>query len=126
MRQIIVSIIIYFPIVFIYKVFGDPFNNYWINTYWFLVSIDFIFMFLGIRKVCSKLHLIHEHTIAIYKDVLLATSFYWGVMAVIRAYLYFNIERHSEVINSAGKITTGVVCIIIIFIYLSAKTWFRK
>jgi len=113
-------------LVFIYKAFGNPFDNYWINTYWFMVSINSILVFIGIRKACLQINLLHEETIKEYRDILLPVIAYWGVMAIIRVYLFFNIERHSEVINSAGKVTTGLVCIVIMFIYLTAKRWFKK
>lgn len=127
MKLLMRAIIIYFPIVFIYKLFGNPSNNYWINAYWFAVSIDYIFFFLGVKRVVNYMvSLYEEKTIKIYKDIALASATYWGIMAIIRLYLFFNIEMHYSVIESAGKITTGVICIVIIFIYLSAKQWYKK
>lgn len=120
------AIILYFPIVFIYKVFGDASNNYWINAYWLAVSIDSIIVFIGIRKSCLSLTLLHKETIKIYRDVAFTAAVYWGVMAAIRVYLFFNIELHYQLISSAGKLTTGAIMIVLIFIYLTAKKWFKK
>lgn len=83
-------------------------------------------MFIGIRKVLSSLNFVQEETIYIYRRITLIVAFYWGVMAIIRLYLYFNIYKHSEIISSAGQMTTGSVCIALIFIYLTAKKWFKK
>jgi len=126
MKTTIIAIIAYFPLVLIYKVFGNPLNNYWINAYWFAVSIDSIFLFIGIRKVCKDLVLLNWQTVKIYRNIAFAAACYWGVMAAIRLYLFFNISKHYDVILCAGKITTGSVCIAIIFIYLTAKIWLQK
>jgi len=126
MRLAIYSILLYFPLVFIYKLFGDPLNNYWINAYWLMVSIDYIFILIGVRKACNEISVLNNKTRKTYRSIALMAAIYWGVMAAIRLYLFFNIEKHAELISSAGKLTIGCVSVIVILIYLTAQTWRQK
>lgn len=126
MKKAVIAIIIYFPLVLIYKLFGDSSNNYWVNAYWLAVSLVYILLFIGISKMFSLINLIHDNDSKFYTTLSLVVSGYWVVMAIIRLYLFFDIDKHREVICSAGKITTGSVCILFMFIFLMAKKWYKK
>lgn len=121
MRLAIISTILYFPLILIYKLWGQPLNeltgNYWINSYWLVTAIWLMLVFIDIRKNSLNIE---------YKLVSLFTSIYWGVMVALRVYLYFHIDKHYELIDRAGSIGAGVITILIGLIFLTAKIWHRK
>ena len=122
MNLLIRATIIYFPLILIYKIFGyegsdTVIRHYWVNYYWLVSSIYFMVVFIGVRKLC----ILKEH-----KRVAFATAIYWGVMAVLRGYLFLNIDEYSQLTRSAGMLSIGCITIALFFIYLTAKTWFKK
>lgn len=132
-KKIVYTILAYFPLIFIYKILADPNNeqykDYWGNYYWFISSITFglIFLILGLMlKKGDIKNILDAKTIKKYVFILLGTSCYWGIMALLRLYLFFNIELYHKLISSADTWTVGAVSIIIFFIFLTAKLWPRK
>jgi hypothetical protein len=111
------STIVYFLLIFIYKLLGDTSNNYWVNSYWIVSSIYFMVVFIDIKSQCIQ---------KIYKKISLVVIYYWGVMALLRIYIMFNIHLHYALIKSTSKITVGAVAIILILIYLTSQTWHQK
>jgi len=104
-------------LIFIYKLIGDPLNNYWVNYYWLVSSLFFMIIFIDIQKVCF---------LPLYKLMALMNIIYWGIMAALRIYLFFNIDKHYLLVDRAGQLCIGSVFIILSLIFLTAKTWFKK
>jgi|LGOV01.1.fsa_nt_gb hypothetical protein len=122
MKLLITATIIYFPLILIYKLFGyigddTTIRHYWVNYYWLVSSAYFMVVFINVSKVC----ILNQ-----YRLVAFSTAFYWGIMAVLRVYLFFNIDKYKQLTRSADTLTIGCVTILTIFIYLTAKQWFKK
>lgn len=117
--------IMYFPLALVYKLFGkyEPndlsyIDEYWINSYWFITSTYFSLIFTNLIKYCD----IEERiTKKIYKWIIKSVAIYWGIMAALRLYLFFNIGLYKKLISSANTLTIGGVVIFIIVITITAR-----
>ena len=118
MKEVARASVVYFPLVFIYKLFGVYDNNYWVNSYWFLTALYFTLVFVSIRNYCLD---------KTYKRIIVMVAYYWGVMAALRFYLFFNIGLYDKIISSANTLKIGGVSIVVLLIYLSVWIkWFKK
>ena len=126
--------VIYFPLVLVYKLFGqykpieDSYKDeYWINSYWFLTALYFMLIFifvLKLSKYVKNLYALRDYTT--YSIIIKSVAFYWGIMAGLRFYLFFNIALYSKIISGVNTLTIGGVSIVVLLIYLTAKIWHRK
>jgi len=117
MKLTIRATILYFPLILFYKLFADNYTNYWVCAYWLVTAIYFMVVFIDIRKNC---------VLKMYRRIAATVCFYWGVMAILRVYLLFNIEQYYKLVTSVCRLTVGGIAIIIILIYLTAQIWHRK
>jgi len=124
MKHIARASILYFTLVFVYKLFAPNINvpdnydyEYWVNSYWLMTSLYFLLVFGIVKKFCIELT---------HKRIIISVAVYWGIMAALRLYLFFNIKLYIKLISSANTFTIGVITIVLIFIYLTAKICHRK
>lgn len=113
----------YFPLALFYKLFGvyEPndlsyTDEYWINSYWFVTAVYFALVFTNLISLCA-LSVLHT---GFYKRVITTVAVYWGIMASLRLYLFFNIELYKKLISSANTWTIGGASIVLILILLTA------
>ena len=103
---------------------GEYDNNYWVNSYWVVSSLYFMTLSItwrGIFKLNVFKSYYTQKDFKIYDKTILATAYYWGVMAAVRIVLFFRIDLYDLLITSAGKVTIGGYMIIIILFYLTAR-----
>lgn len=107
----------------VYKLFGtyEPnelsyVDEYWINSYWFVTAIYFMLVFANLIHYCNL-----EILDIRYKRIIKSVAFYWGVMAALRLFLFFNIKLYKEIISSANTMTIGGMTIVITVLYLTAR-----
>lgn len=125
MKWIVRISVFYFPLALLYKLFGqstpipDSYKDeYWVNSYWFITAIYFMLIFLNLVKFCDYEE---KSTAKTYKKIIRSVAIYWGIMAALRSYLFFNIELYSKLISRTNTLTIGAITIICLFIYISAK-----
>lgn len=136
MKWIVKISVLYFPLALIYKLFGqylpieDSYTDeYWTNSYWFVTAIYFMLIFINLVPLCECNLYKPERidTYFVYKRIIKAVAFYWGIMAALRLYLFFNIELYKKIISSANTLTIGGITIVVLLIYLTAEIkWHRK
>jgi hypothetical protein len=134
MKKIVIISVAYFPLALAYKLFGTYEQNelsyideYWINSYWFVTAIYFMLIFASLVPLCDiELRLYTQNTIDTYKRVIKVVACYWGVMAALRFYLFFNIELYKKIISSANAWTIGGVTIVLLLMFLTAHIKWRQ
>jgi hypothetical protein len=134
MKRIAIISVAYFPLALAYKLFGTYEQNelsyideYWINSYWFVTAIYFMLTFASLVPLCDReLSLYTQNTIDTYKRVIKVVAYYWGVMAALRFYLFFNIELYKKIISSANTWTIGGVTIVLLLMFLTAHIKWRQ
>lgn len=129
MKTIAISIVIYFVLAFIFKLFGDMSNNAWVNYYWIFSSFFFSILGYQIQKL-GKLDIIkklyHSYDIKLYTNTIITFTAYWGIMLLVRIIVAFKIELYNKIISSARTVTVGGITIILIFIVLIYFTTAKK
>jgi len=117
-----IALVIYFGLTLFWKLYAktdinlssQETINYWINTYWFYTSIFLCIVFyelsmqffLKLRKIMWRLG-----------------AGYWGVMALLHLYLFFNITLYATFVQSANKVTVGATFILIILLLSTYKAF---
>lgn len=121
MKTIAYSIIVYFLLAFIFKLFGDMNENAWVNYYWMFSSLFFGLIFLKVIfffKISEIKNKHNKRDMSLYKFTITCMSAYWGIMLALRVYIAFNIHLYDKFISSANTFTIGGMTIILIFILI--------
>lgn len=129
MKGIAYSLIVYFFLTFIFKLFGDMEENIWVNYYWVFSSLFFCFLFFKIKSLCgipAVKRLYNKRDWGLYATIISLAAIYWGIMLLVRVYVCFRIDLYDKVISSARGWTVGGITILMIFIFLIFKTARRK
>jgi cytochrome bd-type quinol oxidase subunit 2 len=114
MKITVYSTVIYFLLAFIYKLLGEPENDYWVNFYWTFSSIYFFIITLQI-----SIHLFVRK----YKLIMLFASIYWAIMSLFYIICFFKITLYDSFVRSASKLTIGAVSLFVIIIFLTYKAF---
>jgi hypothetical protein len=124
MKWIVKISVWYFPLALVYKLFGvyEPdetsyVDEYWINSYWFVTAVYLMLIFINLIKYC-KLEVVDAE---VYKQVIKSVAIYWGLMAALRLFLFFNIALYEAIISGANTMTIGGVSIVVVTLYLTAR-----
>lgn len=105
---------IFFGLYFIYKLFGDNTNDYWVCSMWLIISFYLMIV---------KYQLSNQFFIKIHRTIWRVAAYYWGVMTAIHILFMFKISLYSEYVESANKFTVGAAFIVLSFIYLIYKIY---
>jgi|WetSurMetagenome_2_1015567.scaffolds.fasta_scaffold224736_1 hypothetical protein len=124
MKVSTIALVIYFGITLFWKLYAkvdlEKYNqetvNYWINGYWFYTSIFLCTLFYELSR---QLYL------NIRKFIWKIGAGYWGVMALLHLYLFFNITLYASFVSSANKITVGA-CFVAMILFLSTYKAFKQ
>ena len=132
MKAIAYSILVYFPLIFLFKLLGDMDNNIHVNYYWIVSSLFYCFLFFKLYKLFDLNVFKARYTnkdYKLYRFTVLAISAYWGVMLILRVIVAFNIQLYDTLISNTRLFTLGGVIIILIYIcliYLTARKYDAK
>ena len=132
MKAIAYSILVYFPLIFLFKLLGDMGNNAHVNCYWIVSSLFYCFLFFKLYKLFDLNVFKAKYTnkdYKLYRFTVLAISAYWGVMLILRVIVAFNIQLYDALISDTRLFTLGGVIIILIYIcliYLTARKYDAK
>lgn len=121
MKAIAYSILIYFPLIFLFKLLGDMNNNVHVNYYWVVSSLFFCFVFFKTYNILGADIFKNKYNYRdykLYRSIILTKSVYWGIMLVLRIIVSFDIKLYNTLISNTRLFTLGGVVIILIFIYL--------
>lgn len=110
------STIIFFILYFIYKLFGNNNNDYWVNGFWNILSV-----YLSIVSFQLSIYFFDKKISLVWK----LAGTYWLTMSLIHAYFIFDIDRYEIYANAANTITIGCILIFGMFAILFIKT-FKK
>jgi len=132
MKAIAYSILVYFPLIFLFKLLGNMDNNIHVNCYWIVSSLFYCFLFFKLYKlfdlnVFKAIYTNKDYKL--YRFTVLSISAYWGVMLILRVIVAFNIQLYDTLISNTRLFTLGGVIIILIYIcliYLTARKYDAK
>jgi len=122
MKVSTIALIIYFGLTLFWKLYAkvdiklysQETVNYWTNTYWFYTSIFFGIVFYELSM---------QFFLKLRKFIWRLGAYYWGVMALLHLYLYFNITLYATFVQSANKVTVGATFILIILLLSTYKAF---
>lgn len=112
MRVSTISTVIFFFLYFIYKLFGNNDNDYWVCGFWLTLST-----YISIISIQIAYHLFNK----IAQAVWYASSAYWSIMIITHVFFMFRIDLYDIYASSANTFTLGASLIVIMFAFLILK-----
>jgi len=112
MRISTIATVIFFLLYFVYKLFGNNDNDYWVCSFWTVFSC-----YLGIVSLQLSNHVFFTDSSLVWK----LAAIFWGITAIVHVYLLFNIKLYKIYASATSTMTLGSILIIGFFSYLSYK-----
>ena len=114
MRISTVATVIFFLLYFVYKLFGDNDNDYWVCGFWTVFSC-----YLGIVSLQLSNHMFLDQESIVWK----LSAIFWGITTIVHIYFLFNIELYDIYASATNTMTLGSILIIGFFSFLAFKTF---
>lgn len=107
--------LIFFLFYFIYKLFGNNENDYWVCTFWLVLS-----SYLGTLSLQLANH---SHFFKMRRFTWIAASIYWFSMSAIHTFLLFYIDKYKYFADKTNKYGLGATIILFLFLFLIYKIY---